>query len=148
MKKVGLCIIAALFILTSCGKENVSIDITQLSKDLLSGVPFTDELTQADEKTIEHLYSIDNAVSEIVYIGSGATAEEIAIFQFASEEEADQALPFVQQRIADQKESFEAYIPLEVKRLDNALLEKQGCYIILCVSDGTEAEEIVHGYLP
>lgn len=147
MKKVGLCILVTLFALTACGKKNISIDMTKLSEDLLAGVPFTDELTQVDEETVEYLYSIDNAVSEIVYIGSGATAEEIAVFQFASEEEAAQALPSVERRIADQKEGFESYIPLEVKRLENAVLEKQGCYIILCVSDGTEAEDIIHGYL-
>lgn len=147
MKKVGLYILVALFILTACGKKNTSIDITKLSEDLLAHVPFIDELTQVDEKTVEHLYSIDNAVSEAVYIGSGATAEEIAIFQFASEEDADHALLSVQQRILDQKEAFESYIPMEVKRLDNAVLEKQGCYIILCVSDGTEAEKIIHNYL-
>ncbi len=147
MKKIRLCFFIMIFLLTACGKKNTSIDIIKLSEDLLENVPFTDELTMADEKTVEHLYSIDNAVSEVVYIGSGATAEEIAIFQFASEEDADNALPSVQKRITDQKEGFESYIPIELKRLDNAVLEKQGCYIILCVSDGTEAEEIIRRYL-
>lgn len=149
MKKTRIYLYAVILalLMAACGKNDATIDIAGLSEELLEGVPFSDELNRADEKTVARLYSIDNAVSQEVYVGSGATAEEIAIFRFESEGEADAALRAVQQRVAGQRESFRSYVPKEVQRLDNAVLKKWGCYVILCVSEGTEAEAIINQYL-
>ena len=49
-------------------------------------------------------------------------------------------------RIQEQKESFESYIPKEVKKLDNAVIKRSGKYLAVCVADGKEAGEILSKY--
>ena len=50
----------------------------------------------------------------------------------------------MQAYLDDQAESFRDYIPEETKRVENAVLEQRGKYVILCVSgDPDKAEEII-----
>ncbi len=146
MKKLLLlpAILLSLFFI-SCNQEK-EIDINQLSSELLQNVTFEDELTQIDAATTAKLYHIENAVNQFVYISSGATAEEIAVFEFSSKDDAAKAVQAAQERLAGQKESYESYMPKEVQKLDNAVLKQTGRYLILCVADGTEAENIINKY--
>lgn len=146
MKKLLLLplILLSLFFI-SCNQEK-DIDIHQLSSELLQNVTFEDELTQIDAATAAKLYHIDNAVDQFVYVSSGATAEEIAVFEFASKEDAANAVQAAQERLSSQKDSYESYMPKEVQKLDSAVLKQTGRYLILCISDGTEAEKIINQY--
>lgn len=147
MKKLLLIpMLTLLFFLTSCNQEK-DIDIELLSADLLKNAGFTDELSPADAATAEKLYEIDNAVNQYVYISSGATAEEIAVFEFETAADAKAAIPAAQERLAEQKSSYESYMPAEVQKLENAVLKQYGRYLIVCVADGTKAREIIHKYL-
>lgn len=139
-------IVTLLFFLTACNQET-ELDIRMLSSDLYENLVFTDELTQIDEDTANKLYHIDNAVNQYVYISSGATAEEIAVFEFETKDAAAAALPAAQERIAFQKESYQSYMPKEVQKLENAVVKQTGRYLIVCVTDGNEAENIIQKYL-
>lgn len=89
------------------------------------------------------LYGIDAAVQSSVYISSGATAEEIAVFEFETEEDCKEAVSLAEQRIEDQKEAFASYVPKEVKRLDGAVVKQYGRFLAVCVcDDGRKAEEL------
>ena len=147
-KKMAIaCIVVMMAVLTACGGSDKSIDVEKLSAELLEKVSFTDELTKADAGTIARIYGIESASEAEVYIGSGATAEEIGIFAFKEESEAEGAFEKVKQRLQSQKDSYESYAPEELKRLDNAFLKKEGRYVIFCVSDGEEADQIINEYL-
>ena len=77
-------------------------------------------------------------------MGSGSTAEEVAVFDTPDEETARKQMEHVQAYLDDQAESFRDYIPEETKRVENAVLEQRGKYVILCVSgDPDKAEEII-----
>jgi len=141
------CILIVSLMLTACGGDNQSVDLEKLAKELLADVTFTDELTEASGKQIVQLYNIENATAQFVYISSGATAEEIALFEFSSSEEADKALELAEQRIADQTTSFTNYVPLEVERLENAIVKKVGSCVIVCVSGESQAETIIDDYI-
>lgn len=149
MKKYLYTIIFMLIILTlsACGAENTSINIEELSADIINNVEFADEMTQINEKAVESLYNINYAVSQQVYISSGATAEEVAIFKLKDENDADKALAAVKQRIENQKQDFETYIPEEIHKLENAIVKKAGQYVIVCISDGDKADEIINSYI-
>ena len=56
---------------------------------------------------------------------------------------AEKGLKKAQERIASQKEAFAAYIPKEVKKLDDAVVEQFGQYVVVCVSNSREAETII-----
>lgn len=101
-------------------------------------------LTLADEDMAGMLYGIDAAVQSSVYISSGATAEEIAVFEFETEEDCKEAVSLAEQRIEDQKEAFASYVPKEVKRLDGAVVKQYGRFLAVCVcDDGRKAEELL-----
>lgn len=79
-----------------------------------------------------------------MYMGSGSTAEEVAVFTAPDEETARTTEENVQSFLDDQSDSFEKYIPEETKRISNAVLEQKGKYVVLCVSgDSDKAKEII-----
>lgn len=121
-------------------------DLGAVAEELLKNAGFVDELNQADAATVEKLYGISGAKEAVVYISSGATAEEIALFSFETEKEAEQAEELAKARIDEQKESFESYVPEEVKKLDNAVIRRLGSRLAVCVADGDAAEEILSKY--
>lgn len=148
MKKTVLIMaLAALaLLLCACGGAPKEIDAQALAQEL-AALPFEDELSPAPEGTAEHVYKIEGAEESYIYIGSGATAEEVAVFSFADEAGAKAALEALQTRVEAQKAAFESYVPAELQRLDNALLRQSGNCAVLCVAAGDQAEEIVSKYL-
>ena len=119
-------------------------DAGEIGKKLAEDLAFEDELTLADEDMAGMLYGIDAAVQSSVYISSGATAEEIAVFEFETEEDCKEAVSLAEQRIEDQKEAFASYVPKEVKRLDGAVVKQYGRFLAVCVcDDGRKAEELL-----
>lgn len=148
MKKICTVLIAIMVLtMSACGKKEINIDVDELSQKLVDEVDFEDELTQVDDMAVENLYGIDNAVNQMVYVSSGATAEEVAIFEFENADDTKTGKTAALKRIEDQKDSFEFYIPEEVKRLDNAYVTEVGNYVIVCVAEGDDAETIIDEYI-
>lgn len=128
----------------SAQKDGKQADAGVIGKKLAEDLAFEDELTLADEDMAGMLYGIDAAVQSSVYISSGATAEEIAVFEFETEEDCKEAVSLAEQRIEDQKEAFASYVPKEVKRLDGAVVKQYGRFLAVCVcDDGRKAEELL-----
>ncbi len=144
--KLTLTILILLLMLSACSQQDVSINIKDLSDKLLQQVAFEDELVQINKEKAALLYNIENAANEYVYIGSGATAEEIAVFEFNNIQEAKNALQSAQNRISQQKADYAAYNPKEIQRLDNAIVKNTGRYLIVCVSEGDTAKKIIGEY--
>lgn len=131
--------------LAGCGgeKEPVTIDTDAAAKAILDGVRFEDTLAQLDDEAVKYLYGFDDTVKGTVYVGSGATAEEIAVFEAASEEAGETLKADVEQHVADQIESYRNYVPAEVDRLEKAIIIREGKYVLLCVTDDTAAAESI-----
>lgn len=148
MKKIKstLPILILLFTLYACTKQEVSINIKDLSDNLLQNVTFEDELTQITKEKAAQIYNIENSVNEYVYVSSGATAEEIAVFEFNNTEDAKNAMQCAQQRIDKQKADYATYNPKEIQKLDNAIIKNTGRYLIVCVSQGDTAKKIIADY--
>ena len=69
--------------LASCGSQNedIQVDINALAEELNTGITYQDPLAKLDDDMVGMLYSVDGLVdATVVYMGSGATAEEIAVF--------------------------------------------------------------------
>lgn len=148
MKKYGYVIIIVIVIILGIilfknSAKDVKIDIEQLVAEMIQNIKFEDEMNETDAETIEKLYNIDNAISQKVYISSGATAEEIAVFEFENKDEANAALEKANKRIEEQKESFKNYVPKEIKKLDNAIIIKKNKYLIICITDDENAQKII-----
>ncbi|GMQ55671.1 hypothetical protein AN1V17_00630 [Vallitalea sediminicola] len=151
MKKF-ICIIltmtVGLLTLVGCASKDkdITIDISALAGDLTSKIEYQDELTKIEGSSVESIYQIDYAVSSEVYVSSGATAEEVAVFELKDKSEADNAYKAAEERISAQKQAFESYVPEEMEKLDNAVIKKIDKYVIVCVANDNTAEEIIETY--
>lgn len=151
MKKlIALILGGTLLLLSACGApagtEDIQIDMEALADKLLGSDLFGETLNKVDDGIAEILYDIDGASAALVYVGSGAVADELALFEFANETEAQSAISSAEARIAAQKDSFATYIPEEVPKLDHAVMETYGRYLIVCVSGGDGASEIISDF--
>ncbi len=134
-----IALTAAIF--AGCQKKDVVIDVAALADDLKNTVPFVDTLDQPSAAAFKQIYQIDDVdiAEKKVYVSSGATAEEIAVFESVSEDAAERIHEAVNTRIADNLESFEDYNPDEQKKLSDPVIVTTGKYVILCVSDDNDA---------
>lgn len=142
MKKLALFCLAGILLLAlaGCGNSDVTIDVQKLADGLKSGVTFKDDLAAMPDSVFETYYEVEDGdiVQKAVYAGGGGTAEEIAVFEAKDEDAAGRLKEAAEQRIADQKENFENYVPGELTKLNNPVLEVKGKYVILCVCDNPE----------
>lgn len=151
MKKWMLLILTLAIALgaAGCGKAK-TVDAQALSSALSGAEIYDDILTQLPEDMARRFYGMDEGelTAGILYYGTGATAEEIAILQCRDEAAADKALENAKARIEAQKTSFADYRPSEVPKLDSAVLQKVGLTVIVVVSaDAARAQEIVDQYI-
>lgn len=137
-----IIIIGAVIVFTNKPKD-IPIDINTLVEDIMQNVKFEDELNKVDSETVAKLYDINNTVSQEVYMSSGATAEETAIFEFKDKDECKRALEKVNKRISEQKQNFKEYMPKEMKKLENAIIKNKSKYLIVCITDNIENVEII-----
>lgn len=146
MKKVMLAAMMAAMLLTSCNEQPKDVDISALASQIVGEVSFDDSLSEIDDDMISMLYSIDGYTDAVLYKGSGATAEEVAIFKMETKDDAKAALEEAQAHIQSQIESYESYIPEEVSRLEDAIVRQDGCYVSVVVSgDSAAAEKLLDG---
>lgn len=146
MKKSRLYAVlaAGALLLAGCGKEAKTIDANALADSLVSDIAYDDALESIDADTASIYVDIPEGVEVIMYMGSGQTAEEVAVFTAPDADTAATTKENVQQHLDDQTASFEDYIPEEAKRVEDAVLEQKGNYVILCVSgDSDSAKEII-----
>lgn len=158
MKKNQFCIyvigIVLLLCLGGCKKDGwtensskIDQDLTAFSTYIFQNIKFADELSQIEEEMIETIYELPKNVKGIVYVGSGATSEEFAIFQAPDSTCAEETLEAAKVHINDQIESFASYLPEEVDKLKHAFIKKIGNDVIVIVSEGKDVETIVKEYL-
>lgn len=142
-----IVIISGILLFTNKDKD-ITIDINKMSEDIMENIEFEDELNKMDKDTVSKLYDINNATSQLVYMSSGATAEEIAIFEFKDKEECKIALEKANKRIEEQKQNFKDYMPKEMKKLENAIIKNKNKYLIVCITNNQEkVEKILNKYI-
>ena len=151
MKKVTLLVLALALLLSAagCGKPK-TIDMDALATELANAGIYDDILSQMPQDMAERFYDMDDGdvVRAILYYGTGATAEEICILQCKDEKTAEKAEENARTHIQNQKTSFENYVPSEIPKLDDAVVESSGVYVIVVVSkDASTAQSIINKYI-
>ena len=158
-----LLTVLALLFCASCGKTAEPADDapTQTAAarpqtaaewlDLLAGsVPFDDTMQSVPENAAS-VYGIldeDGYTGDCaLYISTMATPEEIAVFRADSALSTDDLTALAQARLARQKESYAAYAPAEMPKLESALVRTIGDFVIVCVcADNAKAESLLDTY--
>lgn len=141
---IGLIGTAALMAFTGCGKkETKSIDVKTTANSLLTEIEYEDQLSEVNYDLVYDMEDI-NITESVVYVSSGATAEEIAAIKCETKEDAAKIEKALKERVNEQKESFENYVPKELDKLDKAVIVKMGNTVVLSVSnDDAKAKEII-----
>jgi predicted small secreted protein len=139
--------------LTACNeKKEVVIDIEALTTEATAAAEFREEMQELNDDVIVNIYSslkLSNVEKYKVFVNStGGKADELAIFEAKSVEQAEEIYNAVMERIDDLKFSFEGYVPEELKHLDNAVLKKEGKYVLFVISEKFEnVNEIFTKYI-
>lgn len=131
-------------------QKNTSIDVDKLAQTLSVSVKFNDQLSKLDEKATYKIYNVQNSdvKKQSVYVGSGATAEEISVWEGKDADSAKRIKSSILSHIETQKAAFQSYAPAEMPKLKNPVLVCEGNYVILCLSnDNTKAEQVIDSIL-
>ena len=137
MKKlVKLCAIFSLAgMLAGCGttvggaggsKEDLNINVKDMANELKSGLTFEDTLSELDT---------DSVKDSVIIVSTGATAEEIAVFEAADSDAADKVKTACEDRKEKQTTSYADYKPSETGRLDKAIIKEDGNYVVYCIKN-------------
>ena len=145
MKKIVL-ISLILLLVSGCGKETTSFNPNDLANELLTEVDFDDELTLF-AGDISKIYDMPEVEDYLIYIGSGATAEEIAIITLKNSSDEEDVKAALEKRVEEQKQNFANYVPEEVSRLEKSIIKSNEKYVVLCVSNDNQAEKIIDKYI-
>lgn len=145
MKKIVL-ISLILLLVSGCGKETTSFNPNDLANELLKEVDFDDELTLF-AGDISKIYDMPEVEDYLIYIGSGATSEEIAIITLKNSSDEEDVKASLEKRVEEQKQNFANYVPEEVSRLEKSIIKSNEKYVVLCVSNDNQAEKIIDKYI-
>ncbi len=145
MKKLlilSLALLLLLCALVGCGgQKSAQFDPQEAADALLAAEAFSDILSPIQPAIAAMLYKIppESIDACSVYCSTGATAEEIAVFRCVDEASAAALKQAAQQRLQEQKAAYESYAPLEIPKLDNALLRASGVYVVCVVAEDYDA---------
>jgi len=127
----------------SGGGEAKTVKIEDLAKQLVDGLTWKEELMEVtSESVMQNYYQVDMA--DVKYwalyrSSSGATAEEIAVFEGTDAEAAGRIKDAVSTRVEDLKFAFEDYVPAEMPKIENAVVYTSGNYVVLVTNDDDAA---------
>lgn len=163
MKKIlsFLLIFSLVFVLFGCGKtsdttsdtstanlkEN-STSVDEIAAALLAQIQFDDviEENENDEKTCD-TYGFDSSlVADIArYVGSGATAEELAIFDCIDSSAIETIKTAIDERIQYLHDGYSDYGPEQVPEIDSAIVITHGNFLIFCICKNPDViEDIIN----
>lgn len=151
MKRL-LAIFLVVVLLTACNNGSVdlsNVSAVDLATSIRESVAFVDDMLEVKDEIVADFYPLPDGVIEMkVYMSSsGATAEELAVFKCEDAETAEAVIKACENRIEALKEKFEDYIPTEIEKLENAVIQKRDCFVMfVCANDTAPAEECFENY--
>lgn len=102
-----------------------------------------DEIT-TEALLLTHGIEKDFIVNALGFVGGGATAEEVALFETKTPEDAAVIKGIIKDYIEERRASFESYVPKEIPKLDSAVLYSKDNFVALIVADDIkECEDIL-----
>ncbi len=123
-----------------------TLDVAALGERLHTELEYRDQLEELEPEIVYTMLGIDAAdvASQKNYVSSGATAEEIIIFQAVDTEAAVRLKDALAARCQDQQDVYASYAPEEVGYLQQAVLMDKETYVVFCVPvDGQAAEKLI-----
>lgn len=144
----GICALLAVAALAGCsgggGAKDVSVD--ELADNLSQNVTYAEPLNALEPEAVERAFRIDSADTSAVkaYLGSGATVDEVSVWEGTDDKAAERIEQALKDRVETRTADYSDYMPDEVPKLENAILVRQGKYVVLCVTeDAQNAQKLI-----
>lgn len=136
-KLTAAALAAALFVtVVGCGRRQAEIVPADAVAQLKDNLTFTDQMTDMDSAGACRFYDIDAALVQdsAAYVGSGASAESLAVFEATDKDAAGGIADALQAFTDSWVTGYADYKPEEVPKLTSAVLERDGVYVVYCVT--------------
>ncbi|MBE7042967.1 MAG: DUF4358 domain-containing protein [Ruminococcaceae bacterium] len=121
-------------------------DVISIATNLKDAIAFSDNMGEIGSAMLYKTHGLDPEImaNAAGFIGGGATAEEIAIFEVKEKRDAVPVKQLLEEYVQTRKASFETYLPTEVPKLEHPFLFQKGKLIVLVIADDySQAEEII-----
>ena len=141
-----LCAAILMLFPAGCSEEQTARSPGDTLDSLIEQLTFSDQMTEMNADDACRFYNIDAELitDGAAYVGSGATAESLAVFQAADPAAAQTTADALQTFLDGWIDGYSDYDPEEVPKLESAILQQEGVYVILCVSaDNDAAADII-----
>ncbi len=127
--------LAMVLALAACGgNEPKAVDINALADEMLSAAEFGEPMNALDSSVALGLYGCAEGTEVVAYAGTGATAEELAVFNCGSEEASTALADNLEQRNETRISQYASYNPAEVPKLESAVIIQSGQYVAFVVA--------------
>lgn len=122
-----------------------NLDAAAFAADMLAGVPFKDNMSEVAENVAARMFGLEQGevLGGTVYTSGGGTAEEFAVFECSSPEQAQALTDKLRSRVESRKQDFDVYKPEEMPKLNNPVITVRGNIAFLCISDDNGAAETI-----
>ncbi len=140
MKKITsfLLILSILLGLAACIPQSVTpADPEALFAEILARTEFAGQPADMSEDGALYYPGLPAGATIRLYMSSGYYADEAALITLADPSDAPAAMAVVKEHLAQKREQFQAYLPKEVRKLDDAVIRELGSCIFVCVTDDT-----------
>lgn len=145
MKRMPLIILSAL-LLSGCGQEVKTVDLSALSEELFEAEVFEEQLFEVQTDMAQKAlgFSEEQKIDGAVYMGTAATAEELVLLRAPDKETATNYYDLLSEHLKARQEQYSGYLPQEAYKLENAILTQCDTVLVLCIAKEYEtAEEII-----
>lgn len=145
MKKYIIGLSAALLLFSGCSNNKVELDPSTAVEKMSEEITFTDQFAPLDSENANRVYGVDADLVEdsTAMVGSGATAESIAMFKAVDAKSAQDIEKQLEVFIDGYIEGYSDYKPEEVPKLESAIIERKDVYVVLCISADNDAAKTV-----
>lgn len=150
VKRVATAGAAALCVAAAGCSTQLTLEPADALAQLKEEITFADQMTDMDSEGACRFYDVDTGLvnDSSAYVGSGATAESMAVFEAVDADAADSIADALQTFTDGWIDGYSDYKPEEVPKLESAVLEQKGVYVVFCVSaDNTAAKTAVQDLL-
>lgn len=150
MKRIVCGLMAVLLLLagTACEKEpepEVAFPAQVTTQTLLESGAFSEELEELDPEIAVMLFWLPGDAAQYegskVYCSTGATAETAAVISVRDEAQVSAVEEALKAWVDSQIEAEQDYRPVEVPKLENALIEARANSVLLVVAADREKAE-------
>lgn len=145
MKKIVCLLLALMLVLSGCGQEAVTKDLTAIKGSILSQLEIADAMNLPAERLLD-LYGIEAAQikSSACFITmGGAFPDEIVMVEAVDAAAAKEVTQKLEARLADVKNQAQNYDAESYALLEKCKVTTTGTYVTLFISAKSEAMQSI-----